>query len=98
MTKQLEWTDKYWSVLHRLLEDNGPVPWYAAAWHLQDASPNITHNIADAMIRRKIADGTVQAIKRGNSRRKHGAVYVKLADRKPQQVDADDLASLRRSS
>lgn len=96
MTKRLEWADKHWFVIETLLRDNGPTPWYAVKYQLKMCSPNMTNAVPNELIKDKARQGKIEIIRRGNTRR-GGSLYLRLPDRSPRQVDADDLAQLRYS-
>ncbi len=82
MTKNLEWTDKHWTVVRVLLQDNGPTPWDSVLHRLRETSNGtITDPIGDLVLKRKIAQQEIEVVRRGSSRRKGGALYVRL--RKP---------------
>lgn len=95
MTKRLEWTEKHWRTVERVIYDNGTMPWYAAKYQLAMSSSNITPSIADEVIRAMIRRGRVEVVRRGSTRRK-GNLYLRKPDRHPRVVTADDLAELRR--
>ncbi len=82
MTKTLDWTDGHWRVVRVLLEDNGPMPWDAVLDRLRIISNGtITAPIGDVVLKRKIAQQEIEVVRRGSSRKKRGALYVRL--RKP---------------
>jgi hypothetical protein len=104
VTKRLEWTERHWAVAQKLLWENEEkkelqaVPYDAMLYRLREQSPNITVNIAMTILAEKHRQGVIEYIRRGNTRRRNGALYVRLIDHRPKQVDQDDLAQLLRGA
>lgn len=102
VTKQLEWTERHWRVAQILLWQDEQkkipqaVPYDAMLYRLREQSPNITVNIAKTMLAEKKRQGVIEYVRRGNTRRRNGALYVRPVDHKPKKVDQDDLDQLRR--